>query len=538
MRQLKYHRLPLNLAVLMFAAVSVMRGLPSPIQCQVNVGTTPTLRGQGYSELTGDLQFFCTGGSSSTVGGSVPSFTITLSLNTAVTSRLLPVAGAPNASEAMLLIDEPGSGLGSPFGSTPFGPNAPVTVCPTPATGCTEFVSTVTPPGGSPIPVATNTPQGSNATVAGYNAFQGVVSGNTVTFNGVPILAPLSGVRTLRFTNIRVNATSLSAGPGGAAPVIPSINISGAGSIIDSNPTPTTAFVQTGLTTSVSGAVTASQSVSANKLPVGLLTFSEAVPINFKTRVQPAANTANAGQGTQAQNVPGSTYNSESGLMFAAGAGTAGQADFGTRLKATFKNVPASVHLFVSVTNVNSVSSPVTPPAVIGGTATTSFAQLTSSETGAFSAVASTDTASGVPIVEIPVTNGSATAVWEVVNTNPNANESLNFGVYATYTSNVTQNSPPPGTATVNLSFAPSPPVFSAVSGAAASTSLALPRFIADPNAAQNVLTITTGGPGTSPAAGAAAAGAPTLSEWAMILLASGLVYVAARRLRRAEPGS
>jgi hypothetical protein len=135
------------------------------------------------------------------------------------------------------------------------------------------------------------------------------------------------------------------------------------------------------------------------------------------------------------------------------------------------------------------------------------------------------------------VSNGAATAVWEVVNTNTSANETLNFAVYATYTGNPAQNSPPPGTATVNLSYAPSPPAFSAASAAAASASLVLPRFIADPNAAQNILTISVGGPGTSPAAGSAA-GAPTLSEWAMILLASGLVYIAARRLRRTAMNS
>ena len=92
-----------------------------------------------------------------------------------------------------------------------------------------------------------------------------------------------------------------------------------------------------------------------------------------------------------------------------------------------------------------------------------------------------------MPIAEVPITNGSGQAVWEVVNTNPNTNETFSFGVYITYTANVAQNSPPPGTSTVNLSFAPTPPAFTASAGAAASSTLTIPRFIPDASAARNI---------------------------------------------------
>ena len=75
--------------------------------------------------------------------------------------------------------------------------------------------------------------------------------------------------------------------------------------------------------------------------------------------------------------------------------------------------------------------------------------------------------------------NGHATAVWEVVNTNPNTLENFKFAVYATYVANPAQNTPTPGTATVNLSYAPN-----ANSGVAGDASVPLPRFIPDPNAA------------------------------------------------------
>jgi hypothetical protein len=108
--------------------------------------------------------------------------------------------------------------------------------------------------------------------------------------------------------------------------------------------------------------------------------------------------------------------------------------------------------------------------------------------------VPSTDTSSTgtTPIVEIPVSaTGTATAVWEVVNTNPNAIDSFRVAVYATYTANVAQNSPPAGTATVNLSFAPTPTAaFTASAAAAASSTLTIPRFIADTSAARNIFVV------------------------------------------------
>jgi len=81
--------------------------------------------------------------------------------------------------------------------------------------------------------------------------------------------------------------------------------------------------------------------------------------------------------------------------------------------------------------------------------------------------------------------------VWEVVNTNPAAQETINFGVWTQFTASPATNSPAPGTATVNLSYAPTAPVpFSASTGAAASGSLTEPRF-ADTSTARNVLVIS-----------------------------------------------
>src|SRR5262249_3707636 len=102
-------------------------------------------------ELTGDIVLVCSGTAPET-GITGP---LTVTLNTEVTSRLLG-----GTSEALLLINEP-------------------------------------PPGMQTL---------------GTNLFEGVLSGNTVTFNNVPFAVPPGGTitnRVLRITNVRADVTSL-----------------------------------------------------------------------------------------------------------------------------------------------------------------------------------------------------------------------------------------------------------------------------------------------------------------------------------------
>ena len=66
-------------------------------------------------------------------GGIIPQANITVFLNTQVTSRLLGNGSVTNASEAVLLIDEPNSGLQGT------GPAQGFNYCATPASGCIEY---------------------------------------------------------------------------------------------------------------------------------------------------------------------------------------------------------------------------------------------------------------------------------------------------------------------------------------------------------------------------------------------------------------
>jgi hypothetical protein len=508
------------LAVLaLFAGLAVAQtGTVNPLQCATNVTVTPTLRGEGFTENTGDITLTCTGGAPAVIGSNVPQVNITVFYNTQFTSRLITQSGGGlnnQISEALLLLDEPGSGLSAPVPG--FGPAAPQNLCTTPLTGCIEFVSSVAVPLPSPpIQVATDTPQGTTATTPGRNVFQGVANadGRSVTFFGVPILAPgTTASRVIRITNARVNAQPLAGGSAsGASPVQASISISGSNSLLITNSTPIVGFVVNGLSASVSGTGAFNQCTSVTKASVNVVRFTENFGTAFKTRVQAQTTAAGAGQGngtSPPQNVPGTIYNSESNLVVPVSGGTAGLADYGTRLKAVFNGIPAGAHIFVSTANVFNNNLAVTVPAFPGGsggnTGTVGYAQLVTSETasdagnalGSFlPLVTATDNGpnnGNVPIAEIPITNGTGTAVWEVVNTNPNTNETFGFGVYITYTSAVSTNSPAAGTSTVTLSYAPTPPAITAppTTGLAASSSLSIPRFAVGSIASASIFSIS-----------------------------------------------
>jgi hypothetical protein len=470
------------------------------------VTVTPTLRGEGYTEQTGDVTLTCTGGSVAIVGNATPLVNITVFYNSTVTSRLLPYGSG--ASEALLLVDEPGSGLPG------YGPTLGQQLCTTPLSGCTSTIGQTTYGG-----VVIQTPMVGSAPAP--NVFQGIVNGNAVTFFGVPALPPTStGSRVYRITNVRVNATTLSGGSSsGAQPVVASISISGATSLSISQSSLSVGYVQSGLTASVSGATTSlkqcssygnSPSPSFSGNSVALLNFAENFGTAFKTRVVPQTNSNYAGQinnpgvtdpypgatvVTPNQNTPGAIYNSESNFILPLSTGgTAGLADYGTRLKAIFNNIPNGVNVYVSVNNVVNGSINIiqnTP----GGMGTGSFAQLVNGETtndgnagisGFFPMISGTinSTLGSNTTAQVPITNNTGTAVWEVVNTNPNFNETISFAVFLSYTANVSQSSPAIGTSTVNLSYAPT-----ATSGAASAT-LTIPRFVPDSSAARTLFGI------------------------------------------------
>jgi len=474
-----------------------------------NGSVTPTLRAEGYTELTGDIVIICSGGSALSLGTLIPTANITVFLNTTVTSRLL--SSTTTASEAMLLIDEPNSTLAG------YGPSVPQTACANSAVGagpggCAEYVGTVGSFSG--VPVA-----GSGGTTVGANVFQGVTSGNQVVFNGIPVMPPATSgdTRVYRITNVRANANLVVAGGTTLGSVTASLSFNSSTSIIVSNSLLTVGYIQPGLSQSGtsfgkpnggnSSGFTLQQCVGASltsgvSSQLGLLQFTENFDTAFKVR------------GTNVQNIPGAIFSAESGFTFSgltntnSGTGTpesAGLADYGTRLKAVFSNIPSGVTLYVTTRDIvneqstgfqNGYSVPQAWLVLSETAADSGYIPSNSLMNGTTSAPpsgipsASQTTVAPVsglglsPVAVNPTTNTGG-AVWEVVNTNPNAIDTIDFGLYITYTANAANNLPTaPATFTVTLSYAPTasgtglnPGAFSAATGALASSSLTLPRF-------------------------------------------------------------
>jgi hypothetical protein len=253
------------------------------LTCTTAVAVTPSVRWEGQTERVGDIVLSCSGGTPN--APITASFTIFL--NTTITSNLLDHNTIPT-TEALLLLNEP----------------APV------------------------------------LQVLGANVFRALkAGGNSITWPGVTFAPDSAGKVTLRFTNIRVNATPLNPLP---APVISVISVSSNSAFPINNPTPILGFVSQGLNFSTSEVT-----------PVSFkLNFQENFPTAFMKKIE-----VNASGNPISQNVPGNIYNTESGFTTNfSSADATGRADTGTRLVARFKNLPTGTFLLVPI-SVQSNSS-------------------------------------------------------------------------------------------------------------------------------------------------------------------------------------
>ena len=516
------------LAVIAFLLGSaVTASAQTPFSCFASGGVSTPARSEGLTELVGDLVLNCTGGVPTAPGVAIPPVNIQIFLNTSLTSRLLNTASAGfQYSEALLLLDEPAPGAQWACNNT--GTATP-TVCPAYGNG----LGTANAPSlvgyygggtiGSSVAGCTQGVTAANCPGNNRNVFQGLqFASNSVTFIGVPIDPPgTSGSRVIRITNVRGNANALGVAGANATPtpIVETISPTPAQFLPVNNPSQTVAFIQKGLTFgaftsftgSTAGPITLQQcnssrsNVTTNAV-VGVLRYTENFATAFKKRFT-GGNTANAGGAPGAAGAPlqqnsltVGTYNTESGFVNTGlslpsnGTGgqtgssnTAGLADWGTRVKAVFNNVPNGVNLFVDTDGVwtgtlNVTTADCSNLTKIYTGCLDHFA-LTSSETGAFSAVGSTSSSpNGAHSTQLTVTNGTATAVWEDLDSDPNTFASVNFGVWVTYTPSPGTNSPALATATVNGSYAPT----STVTTAAAAN---VPRF-ADTSTASSVFTI------------------------------------------------
>ena len=447
------------------------------LSCMAMGAGVPELRPEGYTELVGDIMIECTGGMAGYMGTQVPTTTIVVYLSPSVpiTSRFFDSNGA---SEAMLIIDEAGSSVatGAQGG---YGPQAPQSLCTTAqqqqlgGSPCTAYVGVDT---SGQYQVAVQ----SDGKTPAQNVYQGKIGDygvNSVAFYGVPVLAPADqGVmRTYRITNIRVPV------PGGnlTGALDAFISTSGAEALPVSGSPVMVGIVGPPMKANVDAAPAGGGNTFVGCVPTrgptlaAQVTFTEGFAQGFKTRVVPLTDAAWASTvpntATPGQNIPGGMYggfaaNSESGFILPAASitpisgvtYTAGLADYGTRLKAVFMNVPVGVSLYVSTTSAASYATP-------GGTNTAPYAVLVADSqsnegnsdqatiTPLTSAITGSDGLSAYPLTTDISGNGAA--IWEVVNANPNAVDTLTFSVYVAYNSSFGTINP----TNVGLSIAPEP---------------------------------------------------------------------------------
>ena len=482
------------------AQIGIGTGGPgAPLACSVSATSVPTISPEGFAELLGDALITCTGGPTMLSGILVPTTNVNLAItpsSATITSRLFN--SGTNLSEALLLIDDPGSGLTTGVVG-PYGPKATQTLCANIA-GCPAYVGTDPGTAGGPYQVMVSSSGGSAPAANVYQGYVNQVLPNWVTFYGVPVLPPvISGVsRTFRITNIRIPAVGMTVGqaitfgfqtsPYEVLPVAFGGNIAIVGSPMSA-----------GVNSAPTGGKSPFSQCAAPTAPQlsAQVRFTEGFQTAFKTRVAPLTNSALASTvpntGSPGQNIPGSIYssfvaNNQSGFILpsdtvtiGSAAYTAGLADYGTRLKAVFTNIPAGVTLYVSTSNASGYAVP-------GGTNTAPYAVLVAanpstdaiSDGAALTPVTSILTGSdGLFAYPLAPTAGVAAAVWEVVNANPGAIDTLTFSVYVSYASGapapVTTGMPIPNVA-LCLAAEPGGGSFSAAQGPTALTS-PVPRY-------------------------------------------------------------
>ena len=497
--------------------------------CTANAATPPLVRGEGITELTGDLLLTCTGGTATPAGVTVPTANIQIFLNTAITSRLL---SGPN-DEALLLVDDPhvtaSAGIIGPPDTQAIAAQSPCpwgTVCPMWGLGATGGT-----PGSSLSSYDGVAHTFSGVTRTNRNVFFGQqVPSNpgSIVWLGIPVDPPgtVRNSRVFRITNVRANASSLIvAGPSQPPTAITStISISPPTALPLNNFSAqlTVGFAAKGLLSSATSVETFKQctdvNVSSGKLALGSglpngpknaggVTMSEGFAQAFKVR---SLTTWDGTTGTpgaspvqvpQREAVPGAVQPTaiETGFYSPAAVDPiAGLADFGTRLKVVFNNVPTGAHVYIPIVlttgsgtgltsflGSTSFSSPNTNPLVLttgpyNGHLTLN---LITSESGSYTAASAGSFGTGLS--EVSITAGSGQAVYEVVTEDPSSAESAVVPVTVAFISNPAAGSPAIGpVATATASFAPTSNVFFADVN-----TVPIPRFVSS-STANNLFSI------------------------------------------------
>jgi hypothetical protein len=482
-------------------------------QCIVTTGVPPVIRPEGLAEQAADFTLNCSGGTPTLAGQSVPQANITLTFSTNVTSKVT----ASTFTEALLIIDEPNSGINpsrpvlncGQTGAPDTGAGGPG-VCAIVSNGnpASTYDGTANAYGGAMCDGIGGRPPANSYGCGRPNVFQAQTGtpqnpsqANAITFYNVPLDPPgFFTSRTLRITNLRVNSA-----PVGASKNFVSTFITASVAVMNPNmsvvnPQQITAYLQTGLIVSTTGAGGVGSKV---QLVEGFASSWKAKNFSFATgdhagtpgnaQVLPGQaywtyNNQTNYPADIAQNVPGAIYITESifewhnngtngppspnppfgtgfgpvaslgGPLNSAGAGglntgiaNSGVANSGTRLALRFFNIPPGASIQVPQV-VNLYNGCVLPCAASGVMALTA---TNGSGTGPYSPTSGT------------LTSTNNLAVYEVLWADP-------FSIDSADVPFTLMGAPAGSAVQVSASFAP---FFSTAAAGAASAVLPVPRF-------------------------------------------------------------
>jgi hypothetical protein len=517
----------LTVMALFVGLASAQIPIPVPTQlipCTVSASSAPNLRAEGTTERPGDPVITCASTITAASGAVADRATIVFNYGVPITSRAdstkTTISGADYyASEALLMIDEPNTRLGTAPVPT-FAENAPIIFCGF-NTSC-GAVLFITSTGYYAMQDGAGN-RGANTYQCGIQT--GANNGKITCFN-VPIIPPGPNAnRVFRLVNVRLT-------PGSGA-ITPSITVTAATGAVNglslTNNSATVGTPATSLTTSVTpvGGVSLCQSPQSTTLgtynKLALLTFRETYNNAWKTQTLPLTDAAGAAenQNPTGQFVANGTYTygssllSETGVYPYEGGETAvrtaggkaiGLGDFGTRFRVVFTGLPQptdpGTKFWISATNVADISNGQVAPANVGGQTQGAWAvmvgqsgsasNINTVERTAWGFAAPTTGASfsnpanltSINFVQvIPNSAKSAEVVYELTNLTKNAINTLNFALYVTYTNGTA--APAVGnTATVQLGYAP----FDTTTSSAAATFI--PRFTAIATPAQTFFNV------------------------------------------------
>jgi hypothetical protein len=381
----------------------------STMTCQMDNLTARAVRAEGQADLAADVVVRCSGGTPAAAGAAIAPRNIAVSLSAPVTSRNY----GGGLSEALLLLDEP-----APANQRACQP-AP---CAITGTGNGAGVYSGAP--GRP------------------NIFQGrIAAGNTIVFDAVPLDA---GAHTLRITNLRMDGNAVAPARVGQVSRV-TASVSSNGLTIFNQPQPV-GDVRHALgfqATLTQERIAAQCDPVSTPSTLGTLRFMPLAPFAFRTRTTAFDASGNSSPTPAAQNVPGAAYASESGFYNPALGGalnTAGLAEYGTRLKATFRNIPTGVQIWVATRVLTAAGS----------------VRLVNAQAGPFSPVSGSQVIDGSEAASLTVSAGQAEAVWEVLSTNGTA--SFDLPAWFSFAG-----TPALGSLTVTGSYAPAGTGFTAI---------------------------------------------------------------------------